>query len=88
MFNWDGIVGHENVFTETPYLHKGMLYAAVLSRKELRALVAFQVVDLTQDGPLTIDYAILEWEEQVVAQQPGGFSWDQENFDGSSSTVQ
>lgn len=87
LLNWNRTVGEDNIYANTQPLKENTLYSVVISRANLRAMLAFYVVGMEQDGNMTIDYAVINWVQEQVVSQAGTFDWSATNVPGSAATV-
>lgn len=86
LLNWNRTVGEDNIYANTQPLKENTLYSVVISRANLRAMLAFYVVGMEQDGNMTIDYAVINWVQEQVVSQAGTFDWSATNVPGSAAT--
>jgi hypothetical protein len=77
--NWQQTVDEGNFFKDTQHVVTNHTYVVLLSKSEVRALYAFKVVSQTQDGAMTIRYAVKSYSIQNTKAESAGFSWDAVN---------
>ncbi|UJR10723.1 hypothetical protein I4U23_014913 [Adineta vaga] len=73
------IVGEDNQFFKDIPVVKGHTYAAVLARRNNRALFVFRVESYQRNGPLTISYAVKQYSVIESVTEAPGFSWTAPN---------
>lgn len=78
-FNWRRVVGGDNSFRQDQPVQPGHTYAVLISKSRIRALYAFQVESIQQDGAMVIHYAVKSYSIQSSIKSSPGFSWDKEN---------
>jgi len=78
-FNYNNMVGEDNVFTSTIKVVKGHTYAAVLAKQDIRALFVFRVESYERSGPAAITYAVKQYGVIQSVQEAPGFSWNAPN---------
>ncbi|CAF2390822.1 unnamed protein product [Rotaria sp. Silwood2] len=79
-FNYEYMVGHDNKFTDTVKVVSGHTYAALLAKREIRALFVFRVENYERSGPALISYAVKQYGVVESVQEAPGFSWDAPNY--------
>lgn len=87
-FNFQRVVGHDNNFKETQPVLPRHTYVVLVSRKDLRALFVFKVVSHTQDGPMTIRYAVKSYSLQRTTSASDGFYWGALNQNAPRCTTE
>jgi hypothetical protein len=78
-FNYENVSGKDNQFTSSITVVKGHTYAALLAKREIRALFVFRVENYEPSGPATINYAVKQYGIIQSTQEDPGFSWDEPN---------
>lgn len=78
-FNYNNIVGGDNTFSQTVPVVAGHTYAAVLARRNTRALFVFRVESHERNGPVTVRYAVKQFGAIESVQESPGFSWTTPN---------
>lgn len=78
-FNFDEVVGRDNVFRATADVVEGHTYAVLIAKADHRALFVLHVVRHAPDCGMTIRYAVLSYSMLRVVEDSPGFSWDGES---------
>ncbi|CAF3009316.1 unnamed protein product [Rotaria sp. Silwood2] len=79
-FNYENTVGRDNKFAGTIKVVNGHTYAALLAKRDIRALFVFRVENYERSGPAIITYAVKQYGIVRFVQEAPGFSWDASNY--------
>jgi hypothetical protein len=78
-FNYQRVVGFDNVFRENADVVEGHTYAVLIAKADLRALFVLNVVQHTPGCGMNIRYAVKQYSFLEVEQESDGFDWSATN---------
>ncbi len=75
-FNFDRVVGGDNIFKETARVKLNHTYAVLTSKDDIRSLIIYKVISYNPNGELILKYAVKSYSIQRSLEEASGFSWD------------
>lgn len=77
-FSANDVIYHGGFQEEIPVV-AGHTYFAIITRDDLRAILAWTIVNLQKDGAMDIQYAVMLYERHQITKQSPGWSWGARN---------
>jgi hypothetical protein len=78
-FNYENVVGRDNIFKQTMPVKSGRTYVVLSTKRDVRSLWVFQVERL-KDGKMQIRYAVKSYSVIEASQESEGFDWNKGNY--------
>ena len=85
-FNYENIVGFDNVFQLDSTIKPYNTYAMLAHTSRFRILATFAIEDTGPSGagPYSVEFAVLNYQQMAQVSASSGFSWEQQNSQGTS----